>query len=201
MISLPRIASAVLYFHTAVLSSIAISAFWSLLNERFDPHSAKALLARVAGAATFGGLLGGVGARVAARLRAIQTAWAHYRENRRKERMRRDVIRKHAQPREASGEAPRIRRVKLGDEADEDNGEELAAGADEIPAADPAARHLIIAPAGATVVSRLDRLVTTNAGHGYAGTTQGERMPGIVPPPARTATSTLTSPSSGGAGS
>jgi hypothetical protein len=49
----------------------------------------------------------------------------------------------------------------------------------EIPAADAAARHLIIAPSGATVVSRADRLVTTNAGHGYAGTTQGERMPGI----------------------
>jgi ribosomal protein S18 acetylase RimI-like enzyme len=49
----------------------------------------------------------------------------------------------------------------------------------EVPAADAAARHLIVAPSGATVVSRLDRLVTTNAGHGYAGTTQGERMPGI----------------------
>jgi S-DNA-T family DNA segregation ATPase FtsK/SpoIIIE len=88
---------------------------------------------------SFSKLLGGVGARVAARLRAIQTAWAHYRESRRKERMRRDVIRKHAQPREASGEAPRIRRVKLGDEADEDTGEEQPAGADELPAADPRA--------------------------------------------------------------
>ena len=37
---------------------IAISAFWSLLNERFDPHSAKALLARVAAAAAFGGFVG-----------------------------------------------------------------------------------------------------------------------------------------------
>ena len=45
----------------------AVSAFWSLLNERFDPHSAKALMARVAAAAAFGGLAGGVGAeRVAA---------------------------------------------------------------------------------------------------------------------------------------
>ena len=52
-----------------MLGGIAISAFWSLLNERFDPHSAKALLARVAAAAAFGGFVGGVGAeRIAALL-------------------------------------------------------------------------------------------------------------------------------------
>jgi len=47
----------------------------------------------------------------------------------------------------------------------------------EVPAADPAARHLIVAPAGAAAAA--GRLVTTNAGHGYTATTQGERMPGI----------------------
>jgi len=67
--TLPRLATGLLYLHGAVLSGVAISGFWSLLNERFDPHSAKALLARVAGAATFGRLAGGVGAeRVAALL-------------------------------------------------------------------------------------------------------------------------------------
>ena len=65
----PRVASVLLYAHSGVLGAIAISAFWSLLNERFDPHSAKPLMARVAAAATFGGLVGGVGAeRVAALL-------------------------------------------------------------------------------------------------------------------------------------
>ena len=65
----PRVAAVLLYLHSAVLGGIAISAFWSLLNERFDPHSAKPLLARVAAAATFGGLVGGIGAeRVAALL-------------------------------------------------------------------------------------------------------------------------------------
>src|SRR5438128_1986984 len=49
----------------------------------------------------------------------------------------------------------------------------------EIPAADPAARHLIIAPFGAAASPSLGRLVTTNAGHGYAATTRSERMPGI----------------------
>ena len=58
----PRAAAALLYIHSSVLGGIAISAFWSLLNERFDPHSAKPLMARVAAAATFGGFVGGVSA-------------------------------------------------------------------------------------------------------------------------------------------
>jgi hypothetical protein len=65
----PRASSLLLYLHSTVLGAIGISAFWSLLNERFDPHSAKPLMAKVAAAATFGGLVGGVGAeRVAALL-------------------------------------------------------------------------------------------------------------------------------------
>ena len=63
----PRVASVLLYVHSVVLGAIGISAFWSLMNERFDPHSAKVLITRTAGAATLGGLLGGIGAeRVAA---------------------------------------------------------------------------------------------------------------------------------------
>ena len=58
----PRLAVAILYMHSGVLGAIAISAFWSLLNERFDPHSAKPLMTRVAAAATFGGFIGGVSA-------------------------------------------------------------------------------------------------------------------------------------------
>ena len=58
----PRAATALLYVHSSVLGGIAISAFWSLLNERFDPHSAKPMLTRVAAAATFGGFVGGVSA-------------------------------------------------------------------------------------------------------------------------------------------
>jgi hypothetical protein len=58
----PRVASGLIYLHSSVLGAIGISAFWSMLNERFDPHAAKALMARVAAAAAFGGLVGGVGA-------------------------------------------------------------------------------------------------------------------------------------------
>ena len=65
----PPVAAVLLYLHSAVMGAIAISSYWSLLNERFDPHSAKPLMARVAAAATFGGLVGGVSAeRVAALL-------------------------------------------------------------------------------------------------------------------------------------
>ena len=58
----PSTAVVLLFFHSTVFGAIAISSFWSLLNERFDAHSAKLLMSRVAGAATFGGLIGGVGA-------------------------------------------------------------------------------------------------------------------------------------------
>jgi hypothetical protein len=65
----PRTAAVLLYLHSTVLGALAISSFWSLLNERFDPHSAKPLMARVAGAAAFGGFAGGISAeRVAALL-------------------------------------------------------------------------------------------------------------------------------------
>lgn len=49
----------------------------------------------------------------------------------------------------------------------------------EIPAAEPSARGLIAAPAGAAAAPSLGRLVTTNLGHGLAASTVGELMPGI----------------------
>ena len=58
----PRVAAAILYLHSGVLGGIAVSSFWSLLNERFDPHSAKPMMTRVAASATLGGFVGGVSA-------------------------------------------------------------------------------------------------------------------------------------------
>ena len=49
-----------LYLHMSVFGAVLISGFWSVVNERFDPHSAKQTVARVAAAATLGGVLGGV---------------------------------------------------------------------------------------------------------------------------------------------
>src|SRR5262249_23004832 len=45
---------------------------------------------------SFATSLTAVALRLGGRLRALHTAWAHYRETRRKEKMRREVIRKHA---------------------------------------------------------------------------------------------------------
>ena len=65
---------------------------------------------------SFSSVLHAGGGRLFGRLQALRTAWAHYRETRRKERMRREVIRKHTQPKEEGTEGgiglPRIRRVK-----------------------------------------------------------------------------------------
>ncbi|HVQ29261.1 MAG TPA: DNA translocase FtsK, partial [Vicinamibacteria bacterium] len=70
-------------------------------------------------------LQGGLG-RIAVRVRAWRTAWAHWQETRRKDRMRREVIRKHTQNRETAGESlPRVRKVRSGAGADEDDAEPL----------------------------------------------------------------------------
>jgi ATP/ADP translocase len=63
----PRAASVAVYLHMGSLGAVLISGFWSAVNERFDPRSAKKQISRIAGAATFGGLVGGLLAeRVAA---------------------------------------------------------------------------------------------------------------------------------------
>ena len=46
----------------AIFGAVLISGFWSVVNERFDPHTAKQTIARVAAAATLGGVLGGLAA-------------------------------------------------------------------------------------------------------------------------------------------
>ena len=56
----PEWVAAILYLHLAAASTLLISGFWAVLNERFDPHSARASLARVASFATAGGMLGGL---------------------------------------------------------------------------------------------------------------------------------------------
>lgn len=56
----PGAASIILYLHMAVFGAILISGFWSIINERFDPHSAKQRVARIAAAAALGGVIGGV---------------------------------------------------------------------------------------------------------------------------------------------
>ena len=62
--SQPQVAAAILYLQISAVNSLLISGFWSVINERFDPHSAKRVIARLAAAATFGGLAGGIAAKV-----------------------------------------------------------------------------------------------------------------------------------------
>ncbi|MEM6957480.1 MAG: Npt1/Npt2 family nucleotide transporter, partial [Myxococcota bacterium] len=55
----PRVTAAVLYLHTAAFGGAVVSGFWSVINERFDPYTARKVIGRIAGGATVGGMVGG----------------------------------------------------------------------------------------------------------------------------------------------
>ena len=61
----PRVAAVLVYLLSIGVGSILTSGFWSILNERFDTYNAKAIVGRVAGAGTLGGMISGL---VAARM-------------------------------------------------------------------------------------------------------------------------------------
>ena len=56
----PRVVVAFMYLHVGLFGGLSISGFWSVVNERFDPHSAKRAFARIGFGFAIGGLLGGV---------------------------------------------------------------------------------------------------------------------------------------------
>jgi hypothetical protein len=56
----PRVSALVVYLAMAVLGPVILSTFWSLINERFDPHRAKRAVARITAGATLGGVIGGL---------------------------------------------------------------------------------------------------------------------------------------------
>ncbi len=60
MYSAPRVAAIALYLHISAFGVMLISGFWSMVNERFDPHTARKMISRIVGGATFGGLVGGI---------------------------------------------------------------------------------------------------------------------------------------------
>jgi hypothetical protein len=63
----PRIAACAIYLHVFAINLLLTSSFWSLMNEHYDPRSAKQAFGKIGGAGTFGGVVGGlVAARVAA---------------------------------------------------------------------------------------------------------------------------------------
>jgi len=65
----PKLASQLIYLQISGVGPMLGSGFWLIASDRFDPRSAKQYYGRIAGAGTFGGLIGGlVSERVAAGL-------------------------------------------------------------------------------------------------------------------------------------
>jgi hypothetical protein len=58
--SFPRPIALLVYLHVSIGGALLMSAFWSIVNERFDPHTLKRLVGRIAASATLGGLVGGL---------------------------------------------------------------------------------------------------------------------------------------------
>lgn len=58
--ALPRAIALTVYLHVSIGGALLISAFWSVVSERFDPHALKLWIGRITASATLGGLLGGV---------------------------------------------------------------------------------------------------------------------------------------------
>jgi hypothetical protein len=56
----PRTIAVITYIHVSVLGALVVSAFSSVVNERFDPLYAKTVVAQVGTGGALGGVLGGV---------------------------------------------------------------------------------------------------------------------------------------------
>lgn len=57
---LPQVAAVALYLHMGVFGATLVSAYWSLINERYDPYTAKRIIGRIGTGASLGGALGGL---------------------------------------------------------------------------------------------------------------------------------------------
>src|SRR5512139_192829 len=66
--SFPRVAAVAAYLHVAAFGGALVSGFWSLVNERFDPYTARQVVGRIGTGATAGGVAGGLVPLAAARL-------------------------------------------------------------------------------------------------------------------------------------
>jgi predicted MFS family arabinose efflux permease len=56
----PRLVAGLLYLHIGLSGGVCVSGFWSVINERFDPHAARSAVAKISTGTTLGGLLGGI---------------------------------------------------------------------------------------------------------------------------------------------
>lgn len=55
----PRATAVLLYLHVAAFGGALVSGFWSMVNERFDPYTARRVVGRITAGATAGGIAGG----------------------------------------------------------------------------------------------------------------------------------------------
>jgi ATP:ADP antiporter, AAA family len=69
--SWPQVVAAAFYLQVTLFGAVLLSAFWSVVNERFDPYSARKAISRIAGGATVGGVVGGASAWLAGRYVSI----------------------------------------------------------------------------------------------------------------------------------
>jgi hypothetical protein len=65
--SWPQLVAAAFYLQVTLFGAVLLSAFWSVVNERFDPYAARRAISKIAGGATLGGVVGGVFAWLAGR--------------------------------------------------------------------------------------------------------------------------------------
>jgi len=64
----PKVAAVAVYLHLSLFGGTLLSGFWSLVNERFDPYTAKRVVGRIGFGASVGGVAGGILAWGASRL-------------------------------------------------------------------------------------------------------------------------------------
>ena len=56
----PRAAALAVYAHAGVFGATLVSGFWSVINERFDPYTARHVIGRIGTGASLGGVMGGL---------------------------------------------------------------------------------------------------------------------------------------------
>jgi AAA family ATP:ADP antiporter len=67
-LTFPRLAAVAVYLHMAAFGATVVSGFWSVVNERFDPHTARRVMGDITLGASLGGVTGGLLAWAAAGL-------------------------------------------------------------------------------------------------------------------------------------
>lgn len=71
MATAPGLVAILLFLHINTVGALLVSGFWSAVNERFDPRSARKAIGTIGAAGTIGGLIGGVIAERAAVLLSV----------------------------------------------------------------------------------------------------------------------------------